>query len=87
MQGRCELAIAAATYALKIGTSMYGEGKLELVPAYLQLAEANLGLLQYRQAEEYLSQSVSHYQPLPRSIGSLGRVHHPMKGWSAFHTQ
>ncbi len=26
------------------------------------------------------SQSVSHYQPLPRSIGSLGRVHHPMIG-------
>ena len=25
------------------------------------------------------SQSISHYQPLPRSIGSLGRVHHPMK--------
>ena len=50
MQGRCELAIAAATYALKLGTSMYGEGKLELVPAYLHLAEANLGLLQYRQA-------------------------------------
>jgi len=34
---------------------MYGEGKLELVPAYLHLAEANLGLLQYRQAEEYLT--------------------------------
>jgi tetratricopeptide (TPR) repeat protein len=55
VQGRCELAIPAATYALRFGTSMYGEGKLELVPAYLQLAEANLGLLQYRQAEEYLT--------------------------------
>ncbi len=25
-------------------------------------------------------QSVSHYQRLPRSIGSLGRARHPMKG-------
>ena len=33
----------------------------------------------------HASQSVSQYQPLPRSIGSLDRVHHPMKGWSCHH--
>ena len=33
VQGRYELAIPAAAYALRFGTSIYGEGKVELVPA------------------------------------------------------
>ena len=32
-----------------------------------------------------VSQSVIVTQPLPPSIGSLGRVHHPMRGWSCHH--
>ena len=57
VQGRFELAIPAGAYALKFGTSIYGDGKVELVPAYLLLAEANLGLLDYRMAEEYLTKA------------------------------
>jgi len=55
VQGRYELAIPAAQYALRFGSSIYGEGKLQLVPSYLHLAEAHLGLLHYRQAEEFLT--------------------------------
>jgi len=55
VQGRFELAIPAAQYALRFGTSIFGEGKLQLVPSYLRLAEAYLGLLLYKQAEEFLT--------------------------------
>lgn len=34
---------------------MYGAGRLELIPHYLLLAEANMGLERHKQAEEYLS--------------------------------
>jgi hypothetical protein len=33
---------------------VYGAGRIELVPAYLLLAEANLGLKRYKVAEEFL---------------------------------
>lgn len=33
---------------------VYGSGRIELVPAYLLLAEANLGLKRYKVAEEFL---------------------------------
>ena len=55
VKGQFELAIPAAQYALRFGTSLYGEGSVELVPSYLLIAEANLGLAQYRQAEEQLT--------------------------------
>ena len=55
VKGQFELAIPAAQYALRFGTSIYGEGAVELVPAYLLIAEANLGLARYRQAEEQLT--------------------------------
>jgi len=55
VKGNFELAVPAASYALRFTTSIYGEGRVELVPAYLLLAEANLGLLKYRQAEEFLT--------------------------------
>ncbi len=32
-------------------------------------------------------QSVSATQPQPRGMGSLGRAHHPMKGWSCHHVR
>eukprot|EP00741_Cyanophora_paradoxa_P022408 tig00021463_g21634.t1 len=50
-----ELAIPAAIQALRLSVDVYGAGAIELVPAYLLLAEANLGLQRYKQAEEYLS--------------------------------
>ena len=34
---------------------VYGKGNIELVPSYLLLAEANLGLGRFKQAEEFLS--------------------------------
>mmetsp|Transcript_30517 Transcript_30517/g.93320 ORF Transcript_30517/g.93320 Transcript_30517/m.93320 type:complete len:407 (-) Transcript_30517:160-1380(-) len=55
VQGHYDLAIPAATYSLRFATTAYGEGKLQLVPAYLYLAEAYLGNAQYRKAEEYLT--------------------------------
>ena len=44
VKGQFELAIPAAQYALRFGTSIYGDGSVELVPSYLLVAEANLGL-------------------------------------------
>ena len=35
--------------------SVFGNGRIELVPSYLLLAEANLGLGRFKQAEEFLS--------------------------------
>merc|ERR1712070_1200686 len=55
VKGQFEFAIPAAQYALRFGTSIYGEGSVELVPSYLLIAEANLGLARYRQAEEQLT--------------------------------
>jgi len=55
VKGQFELAIPAAQYALRFGTSIHGDGSVELVPSYLLLAEANLGLARYRQAEEQLT--------------------------------
>ena len=57
VHSRFELAIPAAMYALRFGTSIYGEGNVELVPAFLLLAEANLGLLNFSQAEEFLTKA------------------------------
>ena len=36
-------------------------------------------------AQAHLSQSVSGTQPLPRGVGSVGRAHHPLRGWSRHH--
>lgn len=55
VQGHFDLAVPAATYSLRFATSAYGAGKLQLVPAYLYLAEAYLGSTQYRKAEEFLT--------------------------------
>jgi hypothetical protein len=54
VQGQFEFAIPAALQCLKISTLIYGKGQIELVPAYLLLAEANMGLRRFAQAEEFL---------------------------------
>ena len=54
VKGQFELAIPAAQYALRFGSSVYGDGSVELVPAYLLVAEANLGLARYAEAEAQL---------------------------------
>ncbi|KXS20272.1 hypothetical protein M427DRAFT_94802 [Gonapodya prolifera JEL478] len=54
-EGENELAIPAALQALRFSIQAHGQGSIELVPAYLLLGEASIGLKQYTQAEDYLS--------------------------------
>lgn len=54
VQGQYELAIPGALQSLRFSMEVYGAGRIELVPAYLLLAEANLGLRRYKVAEEFL---------------------------------
>ena len=54
VQGHYELAIPGALQSLRFSMEVYGSGRIELVPAYLLLAEANLGLKRYKVAEEFL---------------------------------
>ncbi|KAM4651796.1 zinc finger MYND domain-containing protein 12 [Discoglossus pictus] len=56
-EGRHVDAIPAATHALSFSIDVYGLSCVELVPVYLLLAEANIGLGHLPQAEEYLSQA------------------------------
>ncbi|XP_039094655.1 zinc finger MYND domain-containing protein 12 [Hyaena hyaena] len=56
-EGRHEAAVPAALHSLRFRMNVYGLSSVELVPAYLLLAEASLGLGQIVQAEEYLSQA------------------------------
>mmetsp|Transcript_56353 Transcript_56353/g.132101 ORF Transcript_56353/g.132101 Transcript_56353/m.132101 type:complete len:363 (-) Transcript_56353:201-1289(-) len=55
VQARYELAVPGALQALKFAIEIYGKEAVELVAAYLLLAEANLGLRRLRIAEEFLS--------------------------------
>ncbi len=55
VQRMFDLAIPAALEALRFSHQLYGEKNIELVPAYLLLAEANLGLGKFNQAEQFLS--------------------------------
>ena len=55
VHGDFELSIPGAVQALRYSLDVYGAGKIQLVPCYLLLAEANLGLGRHKQAEEYLS--------------------------------
>ena len=53
--GRFELALPGAQQEMKFLTELYGDGAVELVAAYLRMAEANVGLARYQQAEQFLS--------------------------------
>ncbi|KAI8802818.1 hypothetical protein BJ742DRAFT_858025 [Cladochytrium replicatum] len=54
-EGQYDLAIPAALQALRFSMDVYGQDSIELVPSYLLLGEASIGLKQYGQAEDYLS--------------------------------
>ncbi|ORZ35243.1 hypothetical protein BCR44DRAFT_60181 [Catenaria anguillulae PL171] len=54
-EGEFAYAIPAALQALRSCIDIYGQHALELVPCYLLLGEASIGLKQYDQAEEYLA--------------------------------
>lgn len=46
--------IPGAVQSLRFSTQVFGDGAIEIVHAYLLLAEANLGLRRYKQTEEFL---------------------------------
>lgn len=54
-EGHYDLAVPAALQVLRFSIEVYGPDAIELVPAYLLLGEASIGLKQYVQAEDYLS--------------------------------
>ncbi|CAF2751703.1 unnamed protein product [Rotaria sp. Silwood2] len=56
-QDRFEAAVPAALASLKLAIEVYGPRSVELIPSYLILAEASLGLKQLNQCWEYLSQA------------------------------
>ncbi|XP_053546533.1 zinc finger MYND domain-containing protein 12 [Bombina bombina] len=56
-EGKHEHVIPAAMHSLSFSIDVYGLNCVELVPVYLILAEANIGLGHLSQAEEYLSQA------------------------------
>ncbi|KAM4872214.1 zinc finger MYND domain-containing protein 12 isoform 3-T3 [Thomomys bottae] len=56
-EGKHEVAVPAALHSLRFRRNVHGLSSVELVPAYLLLAEASLGMGRTVQAEEYLSQA------------------------------
>ncbi|KAJ3119670.1 Zinc finger MYND domain-containing protein 12 [Physocladia obscura] len=54
-EGQYDLAIPAALQALRFSMDVFGQDSIELVPSYLLLGEASIGLKQYTAAEDYLS--------------------------------
>jgi len=56
-QDRFEAAVPAALASLKLAIEVYGPRSVQLIPSYLILAEASLGLKQFNQCWEYLSQA------------------------------
>ncbi|CAF1378936.1 unnamed protein product [Adineta steineri] len=56
-QNRYDAAIPAALASLKLAMDVYGPRSVELIPSYLILSEASLGLKQLNQCWEYLSQA------------------------------
>ncbi|NXF40915.1 ZMY12 protein, partial [Nyctibius bracteatus] len=57
LDGKHEEAIPAALQALRFSTEVYGSNSVQLVPAYLLLAEASTGAGRLREASKYLSQA------------------------------
>ncbi|XP_053360332.1 zinc finger MYND domain-containing protein 12 isoform X1 [Clarias gariepinus] len=57
LQGKYSEAMPAAQLSLRCAIDIYGPDVVELVPAYLLLAEASIGLGSLSQAKNYLSQA------------------------------
>ncbi|KFQ14687.1 Zinc finger MYND domain-containing protein 12, partial [Leptosomus discolor] len=55
--GKHKEAIPAALHALRFSAEVHGSNSVQLVPAYLLLAEASTGVGRLRQASSYLSQA------------------------------
>ncbi|XP_019628137.1 PREDICTED: zinc finger MYND domain-containing protein 12-like [Branchiostoma belcheri] len=56
-EGHHEQAVPAAMQSLRFSIDVYGLSSIELVPSYLILGEASIGLGRLQQAEEYLAQA------------------------------
>ncbi|XP_048580934.1 zinc finger MYND domain-containing protein 12 [Nematostella vectensis] len=56
-EGKYDRAVPAALQSLKFSIDIYGLSSIELVPSYLILGEASIGLGKLSQAEEYLAQA------------------------------
>ncbi|XP_010873899.1 zinc finger MYND domain-containing protein 12 isoform X1 [Esox lucius] len=56
-EGKYQESLPAAKLSLRCAMDVYGPSAVQLVPAYLLLAEANVGLGSLAQAEEYMSQA------------------------------
>ncbi|XP_038062020.1 zinc finger MYND domain-containing protein 12-like [Patiria miniata] len=56
-EGKHEQAVPAAMQSLRFSIDVHGLDSIELVPSYLILAEASIGLHKLSQAEEYLAQA------------------------------
>ncbi|XP_072174456.1 zinc finger MYND domain-containing protein 12-like [Diadema setosum] len=56
-EGKHEQAVPAAMQTLRFSIDVHGLDSIELVPSYLILAEASIGLHKLQQAEEYLAQA------------------------------
>lgn len=56
-EGKHEQAVPAAMQSLRFSIEVYGIASVELVPSYLILGEASIGLGRLLQAEEYLAQA------------------------------
>lgn len=56
-EGRHEQAVPAAMQSLRFAIDVHGLASIELVPSYLILGEASIGLGRLNQAEEYLAQA------------------------------
>lgn len=56
-EGKHNQAVPAAVQSLKFSIDVHGLNSVKLVPSYLILAEANIGLGKLTQADEYLAQA------------------------------
>uniref|UniRef100_A0A672IKF3 MYND-type domain-containing protein n=1 Tax=Salarias fasciatus TaxID=181472 RepID=A0A672IKF3_SALFA len=82
-QGKHQEALPAAQSGLRCLTDVHGSGSCELVPAYLLLAEANMGLGNISRVKELLSQAEWVVSKSPECTNeihhrlhrSLGRLH------------
>ncbi|KAJ3275864.1 Zinc finger MYND domain-containing protein 12 [Terramyces sp. JEL0728] len=54
-EGQYELAIPAALQSLRFSMALSGDNPINLVPSYLILGEASIGMKRYYEAENYLS--------------------------------
>ncbi|XP_038602944.1 zinc finger MYND domain-containing protein 12 isoform X2 [Tachyglossus aculeatus] len=71
-----EESLPAALHSLRFSINVYGLNSIELVPAYLLLAEANIGLSRIIQAEEFLSQAQWTLLKSPEcSDATLSKLH------------